>query len=79
MSNATTGKNVRFTHDPNTPLGAEQKTQLAVLKDRPIDLSDVPESPAGAEWTRPGIPFSTENKQRLTLRTYMQVNTGTQP
>jgi uncharacterized protein (DUF4415 family) len=68
MSNATTGKTVRFTLDPNTPLSAEEKAQLAALKNRPIDLSDIPESPSDAEWTRPGIPFSTENKQQVTLR-----------
>lgn len=68
MNNATTGKTVRFTLDPNTPLNTEQKAQLAALKDRPIDLSDIPESPADAQWTRPGIPFSVENKQQITLR-----------
>ncbi len=71
MSNATTGKTVRFTLDPNTPLSDEAKERLAHLasmKDEDIDLSDIPPSPPDAEWTRPGIPFSTENKRQVTLR-----------
>ena len=71
MSNVTTGKTVRFTLDPNTPLSAEAKERLAHLasmKDEDIDFSDIPPSPADAEWTRPGIPLSTENKQQVTLR-----------
>lgn len=72
MSNATTGKTVRFTLDPANPpkMSAETKARLLAMKDEDIDLSDIPESPADAEWTRPGIPFSfsTENKQQVTLR-----------
>ena len=68
MSNANTGKTVRFTLAADTPLSAEQLAQLAALKDRKIDFSDIPPSPPDAEWTRPGIPFSTENKQQVTLR-----------
>ncbi|EQD50902.1 hypothetical protein B1A_13295 [mine drainage metagenome] len=67
MSNATTGKTVRFSLDPNTPLSAEEKAQLTALKDRPIDLSDIPESPADAEWTRPGA-LIPDTKQQVTLR-----------
>ena len=68
MSNATTGKTVRFSLDSNTPLSAKETAQLAALRDRPIDFSDIPPSPADAEWTRPGIPFSGANKQQVTLR-----------
>ncbi|BBD80760.1 hypothetical protein ALSL_2134 [Aerosticca soli] len=41
---------------------------LAAMPDSEIDFSDIPPSPADAEWTRPGIPFSTENKRQVTLR-----------
>lgn len=69
MSNATTGKTVRFTLDPANPpkMSEETKARLMAMKDEDIDLSDIPESPADAEWTRPGIP-PTENKQQVTLR-----------
>ena len=67
MSNTTTGKTVRFTLDPNTPLSAEEKAQLAALKNRPINFSDIPQSPADAEWTRPG-PLIPETKKQVTLR-----------
>jgi uncharacterized protein (DUF4415 family) len=70
MNNATTGKTVRFTLDPANPpkLSEETKARLVALKDEDIDFSDIPRVPADAEWTRPGIPFSTENKQQVTLR-----------
>lgn len=71
MSNPTTGKTVKFTLDPNTPLSEEAEARLArlaAMPDSDIDFSDIPRIPPGAEWTRPGIPFSTENKQQVTLR-----------
>ncbi|EQD47488.1 hypothetical protein B2A_08429 [mine drainage metagenome] len=70
MSNSNTGKTVRFTLDPANPpkMSEETKARLLAMKDEDIDLSDIPESPVDAEWTRPGIPFSTENKQQVTLR-----------
>ncbi|MDI3263133.1 MAG: BrnA antitoxin family protein [Fulvimonas sp.] len=73
MSDTTTGKTVRFTLDPANPpkLNDEAKARLAhlaAMPDREIDFSDIPPSPADAEWTRPGIPFSTENKRQVTLR-----------
>jgi uncharacterized protein (DUF4415 family) len=70
MSNATTGKTVRFTLDPANPpkLSEETKARLAALKDEDIDFSDIPRILPDAEWTRPGIPFSTENKRQVTLR-----------
>lgn len=70
MSNATTGKTVRFTLDPaNLPkLSAATKARLDAMTDEDIDFSDIPRSPPDAEWTRPGIPFSIENKQQVTLR-----------
>lgn len=70
MSNATTGKTVRFTFDPANPpkMSEATKARLSALKDEDIDFSDIPPSPADAEWARPGIPFSSENKQQVTLR-----------
>ena len=68
MKSSNTGKIVKFTLDPSKPLTAEQLAQLAQLKVRPIDLSDIPASLAGAEWTRPGVPITAENKRQITLR-----------
>lgn len=70
MSKPTTGKIVRFTLDStNLPkLSKETKARLAALKDSDIDTSDIPPSPLDAEWTRPGIPFLSENKRQITLR-----------
>lgn len=71
MNETTTGKTVRFTLAPNTPLSEDAKARLArlaAMPDSEIDFSDIPRSPADAEWTRPGIPFSTENKRQVTLR-----------
>ncbi len=67
MSNATTGKTVRFTIDPNTPLKADERAQLDALKDRPIDFSDISASPDDAKWTRPGV-LIPETKKQVTLR-----------
>jgi uncharacterized protein (DUF4415 family) len=70
MSNATTGKTVRFTLDPADPpkMSGETKARLLAMKDEDIDCSDIPRSPSDAEWTRPGVPFSAENKRQITLR-----------
>lgn len=71
MNETTTGKTVRFTLAPNTPLSEDAKARLArlaAMPDSEIDFSDIPRSPADAEWTRPGIPFSAENKRQITLR-----------
>lgn len=70
MSNATTGKTVRFTLDPADPpkLSPDTKARLDAMTDEDIDFSDIPRIPPDTEWTRPGIPFSTENKRQVTLR-----------
>ncbi|HET8942616.1 MAG TPA: BrnA antitoxin family protein [Rudaea sp.] len=49
-------------------LSKETRARLAALSDSDIDTSDIRPSPANAEWTRPGIPFSSENKRQITLR-----------
>ena len=46
----------------------ERLAHLAAMPDSEIDFSDIPRSPSDAEWTRPGIPFSAENKRQITLR-----------
>lgn len=71
MNDRNTGKTVRFTLAPNAPLSEEAKARLArlaAMPDSEIDFSDIPRSPPDAEWTRPGIPFTTENKCQVTLR-----------
>lgn len=70
MSKPTTGKIVRFTLDSANPPKLSKGTvaRLAAMRDSVIDTSDIPPSPPGAEWTRPGIPFSSENKRQITLR-----------
>lgn len=70
MNDTSTGKTIRFTLDPNTPLSADEEAalaRLAAMPDSAIDFSDIPRSLADAEWTRPGVP-PTENKQQVTLR-----------
>ena len=73
MNDTTTRKTVRFTLDTANPpkLSDEAKARLAhltAMPDSEIDFSDIPPSPADAEWTRTGIPLSTENKRQITLR-----------
>jgi uncharacterized protein (DUF4415 family) len=71
MSNPTTGKTVKFTLDADTPLSVDEQAtlaRLAAMPDSEIDFSDIPRSFPDAEWTRPGVPFSTENKRQVTLR-----------
>jgi uncharacterized protein (DUF4415 family) len=70
MNKATTGKTktVSFTLAANTPLSAQDQAQLAHLKSRAINFRDLPPSPADAVWTRPGVPFTGENKRQITLR-----------
>ena len=66
MNNAPTGKTVKYTREAGTPLSADELAMLAALKDRPIDLSDMPESPADAVWMR-AVP-NVKNKQAVSLR-----------
>lgn len=73
MSKPTTGKIVKFTLDAAHPPKLRKETrarlaELAAMPDSAIDTSDIPPSPPDAEWTRPGIPFSSENKRQITLR-----------
>ncbi|EQD41276.1 hypothetical protein B1A_16146 [mine drainage metagenome] len=67
MSNENTGKTVRFTRPAGTPLSADERAQLAALKTRAIDLSDMPESPADAEWMQ-FVPEVKRTKQLVSLR-----------
>ncbi len=67
MSNEITGKTVRFTRPAGTALSEEELAQLEALKTRAIDLSDMPESPADAEWTR-FVPETKRTKQLVSLR-----------
>ncbi len=67
MSEKNTGV-VRFELDLANPpkLTAEDLAQLAILrrkKDEEIDFSDMPPSPGGTVWTRPGAGLS----RRVTL------------
>jgi uncharacterized protein (DUF4415 family) len=64
---ADTGKIVRFTLDAGTPLSPDELTQLAGLKKRALNLSDLPESPADAEWMR-FVPEIRKAKQVVSLR-----------
>ena len=68
MSNANTGKTVKFTLAGNIPLSAQARAELAALRHRKIDYGDIPPSPPDVQWTRPGVPFSSENKRQITLR-----------
>lgn len=68
MNKAPIGKTVSFTLESNTALSAQNREQLAQLKSREINFKDLPPSPADSVWTRPGVPFTDENKRQVTLR-----------
>ena len=62
---------VKFTLDPKRKLTARQLKRLAAIAAMPdskIDYSDIPESPKGMRWTRPGDLIPDGNKQQITLR-----------
>jgi hypothetical protein len=54
MNPSDTGNVVTYTPDPDAPLTAEQIAQLDALDGRPVDFSDIPESPPNALWFRLG-------------------------
>ena len=70
MNDEHTGRTVKFKLDPKRPPKLREATQarLAAMTDQEIDFSDIPRSPQGMAWTRPGALVSTENKQQVTLR-----------
>lgn len=68
MKSSTTGKTVNYTFDPDEPLSADAIAELEALKERPIDLSDIPPLVFDDRWTTPGALVSSENKQQITLR-----------
>lgn len=67
MSNATTGKTVRFTLDPANPpkLSAATKARLDAMTDEDIDFSDIPEL-TPEFWKR--VNTVDEGKAQITLR-----------
>lgn len=68
MSNPNTGKIVRFTLDPNTPLSAEEQDTLArldAMPDSEIDFSDIPQL-TPEFWKR--VNTADEGKAQITLR-----------
>lgn len=69
MSNPNTGKTVRFTLDPSNPpkLSEAAAARLAAMKDEDIDYSDIPPTPAGIDWYKPGA-LIPDTKQQVTLR-----------
>jgi uncharacterized protein (DUF4415 family) len=69
MKGKTTGM-VRFKLDPKNPpkMTAAQRKRLREMKDEDIDYSDIPASPLGAVWTRPGALVPAGNKKQITLR-----------
>ena len=56
MNHLDTGRIVTCTLDPDAQPTLEQIAELAALEGRPIDFSDIPETPADALWlyTGPG-------------------------
>ena len=67
MSKEATGKIITRTLDADTPLSADEQAmlvRLAAMPDSDIDFSDIPPSPPGAKWTRPGIPRAVIAPQR---------------
>jgi uncharacterized protein (DUF4415 family) len=67
MKHVDTGKTVRFTREAGTPLSPDELAQLVGLKKRVINRSDLPESPADAEWMR-FVPEIRKAKQVVSLR-----------
>ncbi|APG02684.1 hypothetical protein BJI69_01345 [Luteibacter rhizovicinus DSM 16549] len=54
MNPLDTGPIVTCTLEPDAQPTAEQIAELAALEDRPIDYSDIPETPPDALWMRLG-------------------------
>ena len=54
MNHLDTGKIVTYTLDPDAEPTAEQIAELNALEGRPIDFSDIPETPPDALWMRLG-------------------------
>ncbi|MEO6923872.1 MAG: BrnA antitoxin family protein [Bryocella sp.] len=67
MKPADTGKTVSFTREAGAPFNAADLAQLASLKARRIDLSDLPESPEDADWKH-FVPEIRKPKQVVSLR-----------
>lgn len=70
MNDEHIGRTVKFKLDPKKPPKLREATQarLKAMTDQAIDFSDIPRSPEGVIWTRPGALVSTENKRQVTLR-----------
>lgn len=54
MNSPAIGTVVTYTPDPDAPLTAAQIAELNALDSRPIDYSDIPETPPDALWMRLG-------------------------
>ena len=54
MNSLDTGMIVTCTFDPDAPPTPEQLAELKALDGRPIDYSDIPETPPDALWMRLG-------------------------
>jgi hypothetical protein len=54
MNSLAIGTVVTYTPDPDAALTSDQIAELDALKDRPVDLSDIPESLPNAIWFRLG-------------------------
>ena len=48
------GTTVTSVLEPDAPMTVEELAEIAALEGRPIDLSDIPESPPDALWIRTG-------------------------
>lgn len=61
---------VKFSRDSKHPpkMTEKQMKRLREMKDEEIDLSDAPESPRDAVWTRLGALVPTGNKKQITVR-----------
>jgi len=68
MKSGTTGKMLQRSYDPGEPLSDEAVAELKALEGRPVDLSDIPASPADAKWYMPGPIAPPGNKEQITLR-----------
>lgn len=68
MSKSRITKTVHRTIDPRVPPSAELVAQANALKAREdIDYSDIPPTPAGTEWYKPGLELPNA-KEPVTIR-----------
>lgn len=68
MKSSDIGVTVRYNDDPDGSPTEHDLAELAALKGRPIDFTDIPPLVMDERWYKPGALVPSENKQQVTLR-----------